>query len=91
MQGLISSTYLKIGARILTRLEQDPKLTLQTVVDECNRIISMRYDSTKTEEKVIAHAHYLKIKIVQKKNKQIIKPNPCHSYAGIHFKSDCPF
>ena len=36
-------------------------------MDECNRIISMRYDSIKIEEKEIAHAHYANTKTVQKK------------------------
>ena len=40
-----------IWAQVLTRWEQDPKLTLQAVVNECNRIINMRYNSAKIEEK----------------------------------------
>ena len=65
-------------------------MTLQAVVDECNRIIRMRHDSVKIEGKESAPAHYIKTEMVLKrKNKQITKPNPCHLCTGLHFNSEC--
>lgn len=58
VQGLTASKDSEIRARILTKLEQDPNLTLQAIVDECNRIVSMRHDSAKIEEKDVAQVRY---------------------------------
>ena len=43
VQGLISSRDSEMQAWILKKLEQDPKLTLQAVVDECNSISMKRF------------------------------------------------
>ena len=72
--GLISSKGTKIQARILLRLEQDPKL-LQAVVDEYNQII--RHDSVKIEEKELHMCITLKPRRFKKEINRL--PNQIHA------------
>ena len=63
-------TDLEIQAQILSRLEQDPKLTLQAVMGECKQIISMRQDLAKIgKEKKKLHM-LITVKKTVKKNKK---------------------
>ena len=40
----------EIRAKILAKLEQDPDITLQSVSEECLRIINWKHDSARIEE-----------------------------------------
>lgn len=65
MQGLISSKDAEIHSRILTKLEQDPELTVQTVAEERQRILNLRIDTAKIEERDI-----LQVQTVRRKGKK---------------------
>lgn len=43
----------EIRSHLLTKLNQDPKLTLKTVAEECQRILNLRHDTKKIEGKYI--------------------------------------
>ena len=79
-------------SRILTKLEQDPDITHQKLTEECQRIVNLKHDNTKIEEKDISQVHDLRLKVRQEKIKNdLTKPNPCFGCGGLHFKSVCFF
>lgn len=47
VQGLNSSKNAENRSRILTEIEQDPKLTLQVVSEERRRILNLRNDTVR--------------------------------------------
>ena len=44
-QGLVSAKYAEIWRRVLSKLENEPDLTLQKLAEDCQRIMSVRKDS----------------------------------------------
>ena len=55
IRGLTPPKDAEIRSRLLTKLEQDQMITLQNLADKCQRILSLRADTTETEERVISH------------------------------------
>ena len=51
VQGLIALKDAEIRSRLLTKLEQDQKTSLQNLADECQRILDLRTDTAKIEKK----------------------------------------
>ena len=42
---------------ILTKLEIDSKLTLQKIAEECQRMVNLKLDTVRTEERDISQIH----------------------------------
>ena len=51
VQGLTAPKDKDIRSRILTIMEKDPEITLQNVTTECQRLINVKRDNTRIEEK----------------------------------------
>ena len=47
----------ELRLRLLTKLEQDQKITLQNLADESQHILNLRADTVKIEEQDISHIH----------------------------------
>ena len=62
-----STKNAKIKARLLSKLEQDLKLTLKNIAEECQRIINLRHDTAKIEERDTSHIHCVEKKKKKKK------------------------
>ena len=56
VQGLTASTDAEIRPRLLTKLEQDQKITLQNLAYESQRILTFRADTAKIEEQDTSHS-----------------------------------
>ena len=89
IQGLTSSKK-EICTRFLAKLEQDQKITLQNLAEECQSILNLRADTAKIEEQDISNIHAIKKKL-QGKNKPYFKINLCYGCGELHLFKDCPF
>ena len=49
-QGIVSAKDAEIRRRVLSKLENEPDLTLQKLAEDCQRIVSVRKDSKNIEE-----------------------------------------
>ena len=78
IQGLTSPPEKDVRIRLLTRLEQDQKITLQSLAEEYQHILDLRADAAKIEERDISNIHTIKNKPQGRKNKQFFKINPCY-------------
>ena len=59
-QGLVSAKDAEIGRRVLSKLENEPDLTLQKLAEDCQRIVSVRKDSKNIEESGVAYVRKVK-------------------------------
>ena len=48
-----------IRSKLLSKMEQDPNITLQKVMEEAQRIVNLKHDNTKIEEKVISYISHM--------------------------------
>ena len=60
VQGLTTPRDKDIRSRILTIMESDPNITLQKVTEECQRLINVKRDNTRIEEKNIYKVQHVK-------------------------------
>ena len=51
-----------LHTRLLTKLEQDQKITLQSLAENCQHILNLRADTAKIEERDISNVHTIKNK-----------------------------
>ena len=65
VQGLISAKDSEIRRRVLSKLENEPNLSLQQIAEDCHRFVSVRQDSKSIEDSIITHIR----KVRQKKKK----------------------
>ena len=91
IQGLTSPCKKEVSTRLLIKLEQDQKITLQSLAEECQRILNLRADTEKIEERVISNIYSIKGKSQGKKNKPFFKINLCYGCGELHLFKDCPF
>ena len=91
IQGLTASKDAEIRSRLLMKLEQDQKITLQNLMDECQRILNLRADMAKIEEQDIFHIHAVQNKPKCKKKETSFKINPCFGCGKLHLFKNCPF
>ena len=75
-QGLTSPSE-KVRSRLLNKLEQDQRITLQNLDEECQRILNLRADTAKIEKWDISNIHSIKNEAQGKKNKLFFKINAC--------------
>ena len=59
-QGLVSAKDAEIRRRVLSKLENEPDLTLQKLVEDCQRIVSVRKDSKYIEESGVVYVRKVK-------------------------------
>ena len=74
-QGLVSAEDAEVRRRVLTKLENEQGLTLQKLAEDCQRVISVEYDSKTIEESGVAQIRKIRSKSTayspQKDKKQI--------------------
>ena len=90
VQGLTASRDKDIRSRILTKLEQDPDITLQKITEECQRILNVKHDNKQIEEKDISRVQVVRrkhFKSVKEPSKQV----SCYGCGGVHPKKFCYF
>ena len=88
VQGLTTPKDKEIRSRILTIMEQDPNITLQKVTEECQRLINIKKDNTRIEEKCISRVQTVKQqKWIKNKEQKFI----CSACGGQHLKKYCFF
>ena len=61
-QGLVSAEDAEVRRRVLTKLENEPGLTLQKLAEDCQRVISLKCDSKTIEESSVAHIRKIRSK-----------------------------
>ena len=86
VQGLTASYDKDICSRILNKMEQDPDITLQKIMEECHRMLNIKHNNFAIEEKDISRVHAVRPKL--KSAKDDIKPSVCYGCGGLHFKKD---
>ena len=91
IQGLTSPSEKEVCTRLLTKLEQDQKITLLSLAEECQHILNLGAYTAKTEEWDISNIHTIKNKPQGKKNKPFFKINPYYGCRGLHLFKDCLF
>ena len=89
IQGLTSPSEREIRTGLLTKLEQDQKITLQSLAEECQRILDLGADTAKIEEQDISNIHTIKNKPQGKKNELFFKINLCYGCGELHLFKDC--
>ena len=89
--GLTSSSKKEICTKLFAKLEQDQKITLQNLAEECQHILNLRADAAKIEERDISNIHTIKKKLQGKKSKPYFKINPCYRPGELHLFDDYPF
>ena len=77
IHGFTSPSEKEVCTRLLNKLEQNQKITLQSLAEECQRISNLRADTAKIEERDILNIHTIKNKAQGKKNKPFFNINPC--------------
>ena len=73
------------------KLEQDQKITLQNLVDECHSILDLRADTAKIEESDISHIHAVRNKPKGRKKETSFKINSCFGCGKLHLFKNYPF
>ena len=78
-QGLVLAKDAEIRRRVLSKLENEPVLTLQKLVEDCQRIVSVRKDSKNIEESGVAYIRKVKNRsqsyspVKERKKTQLLK------------------
>ena len=89
VQGLTTVKDKDIKSRILTMIVQDPEITLQKVMEECQRLINVKRCNTRIEEKNIFRVQAIKQTIFTKnKAKTFHCDEACEGY---HLKKNFGF
>ena len=92
VQGITAPKDSEIRSRLLSKLEQDPQLTVQKIAEECQRIVNLRHDNAKIEERDISHIHTVKQRPHGKKHTNFsFKINPCFGCGELHLYKYCQF
>ena len=89
VQGLTAPEDGEIRTRILSKLEQNPQISLQMVAEECEWLTNLQYNTVKTEEYDKSKINAIKEK--QHKEKFACKISPCHGCGQIHYHKECLF
>ena len=91
IQGLTLPSEKEVRTRLLTKLERHQKITLQSLAEECQRILNCRADAAKIQERDISNIYTIKNKPQGKKNKPFFKMNLCYGRGEFHLFKDYPF
>ena len=91
VQGLIAPKDAEIKSHLLSKLEEDSKLTLKTITEECQSIINLRQYTTKIEEIDISHIRSVNKMNTVKKKVFLLKLILGYLCGQIHLYKNCPF
>ena len=87
VEGLEPTCDAGIRSEIVMKLEEDTKVTLQTIPEECLRIIKLRHDTETGEKKDMAKVCVIDEKTSKKKSEQKeSEQKPCHGFDEVHDK-----
>ena len=75
IQGLVSAKDTEIRCRVLNKLKNEPNLTLQLIVEDCQRFISVCQAVKNIKE--FGKAHIRKVRQKKKQSKSPSKSNQC--------------
>ena len=89
VQGLTAQEDGEIRTRILSKLEQNLKISLQIITEECEQLENLWHDMMSIEEHSMSKINPIKQK--QCKEKFVSKINPCYDCGQIHYYKECPF
>ena len=78
VQGLTAPKDAEIRSRLLTKLEQDQKITLQNLVEECQHILNLRADTALVRNKPKGRKKETSFKII-----------PCFDCGELHLFKNC--
>lgn len=67
VQRLTTNRHAKVRTRILTKLEEDSKLTLKVVNEECQRMVNLQHDTARIEGRDISHINLVLPKSIWEK------------------------
>lgn len=76
VQGLTAPDDAEIRTRILSKLEQNLKISLQMATEECKRIENLRRDTVKIDEHDVSNIQTVKQR--QQKENVARRINPCY-------------
>ena len=86
----------EVWTRILSKIEQNPDITLQQVAVECQRLVNLKHDSHMIQQSVLATI--LAVNTVQKQQNPMSPgsthkklPSACWNCDGWHFAQKCLF
>ena len=91
IQGLTSPSEKEVRKSLLTKLEQDQKITLQSLAEENQHILNLWADTAKIEERGISNIHTIKNKPQGQKIKPFFKIIQCYGCGELYLFKDCPF
>ena len=60
IHALTSNKDAEIRSRILTKLEMDSKLTLQKIAEECQRMVNLKLDTARIDERDISQIYSIR-------------------------------
>ena len=63
VRGLTASRDKVIRSQILNKMEQDPDITLQKIMEECQCMLNIKHGNFTIEEKDISHVHGVRPKL----------------------------
>ena len=100
--GLRSSKDAEIRTRLLSRLENEPNISLQAVANECQRLINLKHDTAMIQQdhKPAAIHTLQQVDQADKQHRQqkqqmiVAKkspPSPCWNCGAWHFKEYCSY
>ncbi|CAH8623684.1 unnamed protein product, partial [Dicrocoelium dendriticum] len=87
--GLQSPPDADLCTRLLTRLEQDPGITLQKMAEECQRLLNLKHDSRMVEQLQINMADVRPVRAYKQEFKK--PPTACWNCGAWHYASQCTF
>ncbi|XP_052562119.1 uncharacterized protein K02A2.6-like [Culex pipiens pallens] len=89
--GLQSPNDAEIRMRLINRMEMEPeKVTLASLVDECNRLVNLRKDTSMVETQEIK-AIYQPTNQGNRFKPTDLPKTPCWLCGGVHFVRDCGY
>ncbi|CAH8624674.1 unnamed protein product [Dicrocoelium dendriticum] len=99
VSALQSPRDAEIRTRLLANLDQDPDLTLKSLVGECKRLITLKHDTAMIEQSrptIADTVHAVQKARKSGSNKSFNRkpnkpPTPCWSCGEWHFARYCPF
>ena len=81
IQGLTSLSEKEVPTRLLTKLEQEQRITLHSLAEECQHVLNLRADTAKIKEWDLSNIHTIKNK---PQGKPFFKINPCYRCRKLH-------
>lgn len=98
VSGLHSSQYNDIRTKILSKLETDVAITLNSITEQCQQLANIKHDTNMIEAKDASSINAIKNsshKHTERTNSSAdsssVPRTPCWFCGGLHFKRDCTY